>query len=212
MKILSVIAAIAISAAAPSLHAAGYCGELTNAYGPFDYRKGDGEFAPNLYLVESAHFTPDVEKLIKGNAGYLAADLDYTLRAFPNHPRALASIAKLALRDKNPRPPGTKWSIECYFNRAIRFQPDDGAVRMVYGSYLFKLGRSDEALEQFSEAVKLEPENGTINYNLGLAYFQKKDYDNALIYAQKAESLGFPLTGLKNKFVEMGKWNAAPAK
>jgi tetratricopeptide (TPR) repeat protein len=211
MKIMMSIVAMMMAAASTNLQAADYCGDLRNAFGPFDYTKRN-ELTEQLRLVESAHFTPEVEKLIKGNSGYLAGDLDYTLRAFPNHVRALASLARLSLRDKTTRPPGAKWSVECYFNRAIRFKPDDGAVRMTYGSYLFKLGRTGDALEQLEEAARLEPESGTINYNLALIYFDKKDYDKALIFAKKAEALEFPLPGLKNKLSQMGKWDTTPGK
>lgn len=205
MKTSIIIGALLLSMASTAAYGASYCGELTNAYGPFDYRKT--EFAPNLYLVESAHFTSDVEKLIKGNAGTLGGDLDYTLRAFPNHPRALSSLARYALRSKTTRVPGLKYSFECYFDRAIRFRPDDSAVRMIYGVYLSKLGRNDDALTQLIEAVNLQPDNGPINYNLGLVYFEKKDYDNARHYADKAASLDFPLQGLKTKLAEVGKSN-----
>lgn len=204
MKALFSICALSMLFVSAMAHGASYCGELANAYGPFDYRKS--EFAPNLYLVESAHFTPSVEKLIKGNAGTLGGDLDYTLRAFPNHPRALASMARYALRSKTTQVSGLKYSFECYFDRAIRFRPDDPAVRMIYGVFLSKRGRIDDALDQLTEAVNLQPDNGTINYNLGLVYFEKKDYENALLYAKKASALDFPLPGLKNKLTEIGKW------
>ena len=65
----------------------GYCNlDLHNAFGPFDYRTATKD---KLKLVESYHFTPKVESLIGGQSGTLGADIDYTLRAFPNHPRAL---------------------------------------------------------------------------------------------------------------------------
>jgi tetratricopeptide (TPR) repeat protein len=210
MKFMLSISAITILTASTGLHAASYCGDLQNAYGPFDY--SNGAFAGNLHTVESFHFTPEVEKLISGASGNIGGDLDYTLRAFPNHTRALTSLAKLALRDKTARVTGAKWSVECYFDRAMRFKPDDPAVRTLYGSYLYKLGRTNESVEQLNEAVRLEPHNGTANHNLGLIYFQKKDYKKALEFAKQAEKAGFPLTGLKNKLVEIGKWDDASAK
>jgi uncharacterized protein HemY len=71
---------------------------------------------------------------------------------------------------------------------------------------LLKAGQTDKATEQLEVAVNLEPENPNINYNLGLLYVQKKDYEQAKIYAKKAYDLGFPLPGLKNKLMEAGKW------
>jgi tetratricopeptide (TPR) repeat protein len=203
MKTVSKLAVILTLVAPLGALAKNYCGELNNHYGPFDYRKG------RFDLVEKAHFTEEVEKLIKGSTGPLGGDLDYTLRAIPNHVRALASLAKLELRKKGEPIQGLKWSVECYFDRAMRFQPDDAGVRTVYGGYLYKLGRTNEAVEQLTEAVKLDPENGTAHHNLGLIYFQKKDYEKAKLHAKKADTLGFPLPGLKNKLIELGKWETS---
>jgi Tfp pilus assembly protein PilF len=97
--------------------------------------------------------------------------------------------------------------VECYFDRAIRFKPDDGIVRLVYGTYLSASGRLDEALVQLNEAVKLNPRNANANYNLGLLYLRKKDYAQAKLFAKKAYQLGFPLPGLKNQLSQAGKWD-----
>src|SRR5689334_5467108 len=70
------------------------CGKLENHYGPFDYRTTSKK---NLELVESFHFTPKVEKGIGGNTSITAGgDLNYTLRVFPNHHRALAALIRLS--------------------------------------------------------------------------------------------------------------------
>jgi tetratricopeptide (TPR) repeat protein len=211
MNLIWKFALVLVFIAPAGVQAKNYCGDLANGFGPFDYRKRS-EHANDFYLVEMAHFTEEVEQLVKGNSSTVGGDLDYTLRAIPNHHRALTSVAKLGLRHKTTKVPGLRWSVECYFNRAMRFQPDDAGARTVYGSYLYKLGRVDEAIEHLSEAVRLEPENGTANHNLGLIYFQKKDYEKALFFAKNADALGFPLSGLKIKLIEIGKWDAAPGK
>ena len=58
------------------------CGPLANGYGPYDARKDPDK----LPIVLGAHFTPQVEMLIKATTGYIGGDIDYTLRAIPNHP------------------------------------------------------------------------------------------------------------------------------
>lgn len=189
-----------------SVQADNFCGDLANGYGPFDHRKRD-ELQAEFKLVESAHFTKSVEQGTKGNTGRVAADLDYTLRAIPNHPRALDSMARVALKEKSVHLTGARYPVACYFERASRFAPDDGAVHAVYGNYLFALGRRDEALKMFASAVVLLPDDPTINYNAALAYFNAKNYKLANKHAQKAYSLGFPLPGLKNKLLQAGKWN-----
>ncbi|TFW30665.1 tetratricopeptide repeat protein [Massilia horti] len=205
-KILRIAALLALTAAA-DLHAAtaNYCGELANSYGPYDYRRR-AEFQQNVNLVEMAHFTPDVEYGIKGATGTLGGDLDYTLRAIPNHHRALNTLITLAQRERGVQVTGMRYPVECWFNRALRFTPDDANVYAVYGSYLFSLGKTDEAAALFKQGAAVEPENATINYNLGLVSLKQGDFEQARAYAKKAYDAGFPLPGLKNKLAEAGQW------
>lgn len=203
MKVIPGIAILVISLISTDLHATSspYCGELINVH---DYIEGDKQF---LKIVEQHHFTSNVESLRHGNSGTLGAELSYTLMLFPNHHRALAALGKLSLRDKVLKPTGAKYSVGCFFDRAIRFKPNDAVVRMVYGDYLLKAGQTDKATEELGIAIDLEPENPTINYNLGLLYLKQKNYEQAKTYAKKAYELGFPLPGLKNQLKQAGKWD-----
>lgn len=200
-----------LAAAAGTAQAKSVCGELQNAYGPYDYRKR-AEFSSNFDLVEGAHFTEDVRAGLKGITGSIGADLDYTLRAIPNHVPALEVMGRYSNKVKMLKLPGAKYPVECYFERAIRFQPDDGAAYAVYGGYLLSVARNAEALKMFQQAVELSPKDATVNYNTGLVYFRNKNYEKANQYAQKAYKLGFPLPGLKNMLVGAGKWVELPAE
>jgi Flp pilus assembly protein TadD len=195
--------AFAVFAAQPATADESTCGSLRNATGPFDYRKANRD---TLQLVEDFHFTREVESLREGKSGYLGGDLDYTLRAFPNHARALAALMALQFKARTDRPQGTKWPVSCYFDRAIRFAPDDGTVRTVLGIYLMRLGKTKEAIEQFKLAASLGEDSGNLHYNLGLAYFELGDFAQSVVHAKKAYALGFQLHGLKNKLVKAGKW------
>jgi Flp pilus assembly protein TadD len=181
------------------------CGPLQNAYGPYDYRTHRQE----LGIVEQYHLTPDVESLKRGSTGTIGGDLDYTLRASPNHVRALTAIANWAVLNKSEKLPGAHYTVSCYFDRAIRFADDDPAVHMIYGTYLHRTGRRKEALKEYRRAEDLAPNNGNLQYNLGLLYFDLGDSDQALQHAHKAYALGFSLGGLKKKLVSAGKWREA---
>jgi tetratricopeptide (TPR) repeat protein len=184
------------------------CGTLTNAYGPYDYRTN----ADKLVMVEAFHFTPDVEFLRRGAQGTIGADLDYTLRASPNHHRALMAAVNLALRERKPQPQAMKFTIDCYFDRAERFAEDDGTVRMIHGIYLSRTGQKDEALQRLNEALSLGADSPTLQYNLGLAYLDVKQYDEALSHAHRAYELGVTLPGLRNRLKAAGQWREpAPA-
>jgi tetratricopeptide (TPR) repeat protein len=180
------------------------CGSLKNPFGPFDYRTAPPDAKLN---VESHHFTAVVETLQGGaTAVYPGPDIDYTLRTMPNHPRALMAMMNLSFKDKRDPPRGSRYSVACWFERAIRFQPEDGMVRMLHGFYLLKRGEAAEAVKELEEASKNIQENANLQYNLGLAYFEVKDYERALANAQEAYRLGFQLEGLRRKLVAVGKW------
>ncbi len=181
------------------------CGPITNAFGPYDFRTERGN---NLHLVESAHFTASVESLTKAVTGYIGQDIDYTLRAFPNHHRALMTVIRYGEKKKSAQPPDLKYTIECYFNRAIRFRPNDTLVRMIYATYLNKNKRTPEAIQQLDIGAQEadSKENPLTHYNLGLLYLESKEYEKSLIQAHKAYGIGFIQPELKEKLKEAGKW------
>jgi tetratricopeptide (TPR) repeat protein len=211
LRIASSIVLIASAIAHLPASAAAIAGEACPAYVKHDpggdYTNADDR--QGLTVVEQYHFTPNVEGLIKGASGPLGADIGYTLDHFPNHHRALAAMSKLALRDKNRKPHGARYTLDCYFDRALRYRPADARVRSLFGSYLLAIGQADAALDQLEQAATLEPDNPTSHYNLGLLYLKKKDYDKARASAEKAYDMGFPLDGLKNKLIAAGQWRGA---
>lgn len=178
------------------------CGSLENGYGPYDYRTNADKHA----IVERYHFTPEVESLVSGKTGKIGGDIAYTLRAFPNHPRALNAMALLAERGRTEKPDGSNYTVECWFERAMRFRPDDGAVRVVYGLHLYRTGKRSAALERFLEAAKLGEDSPNFHYNIGLIYADLRRYDEALQHAHRAYGGGFNLPGLKRKLQQAGRW------
>ncbi|MBC7704406.1 MAG: hypothetical protein H7274_10770 [Rhodoferax sp.] len=184
------------------------CGPLENHYGPWDYRTQKDK----LRIVEKFHFTPRVESLLGGEStAFLGGDLAYTLATSPNHHRALVALVRFGERTKSPQPPYLTYSIDCYFDRALRFKPDDTVVRTLYASYLGKQGKRDSAGAQLEVASRLADDNGFSHYNIGLAYVDLAMYDQALASAWRARELGFVLTGLQELLVKAGKWQEAPA-
>ena len=135
------------------------CPTLRHGYGPYDYRTITKQ---QIVLVEGAHFFPNVENLRDGtphpNRGYPivpGGEIDYTLRAFPNHHRALMALSRLSIRDKSDRPKGAKASVDCYFKSAMDFRPDDSYVFLIYGIHLSKKGRTCGAHSNTSTRPRL---------------------------------------------------------
>jgi tetratricopeptide (TPR) repeat protein len=184
------------------------CGGLANHYGPFDYRT---ERNGKLQIVEHYHFAPEVEALIKGESSYIGDDLDYVLMTSPNHHRALLAAVRYGERTKTTQPPNMKYSIDCYFDRAIRFQPDDTVVREMYAEYLTKQGHTEDARKELQAADHYAADNAISHYNIGLLYFGLKDYDNALAQAQTSAQLGYQRPELKLMLQGVGKWKDPPA-
>jgi len=179
------------------------CGSLQNGYGPFDYRTDQ----KLLEVVYQHHFTPIVESLIRGATSSAAGpDIDYTLRAAPNHAGALLAMMRLGEKEKTTKPNGSNYTVACWFDRAIRFRPDDNVVRMIYATYLAKNGRTPNAIEQLDRVAAAAGDNPFTHYNAGLVYFDIKEYDKALSQAHKAMALGLPRTELSDQLKAAGKW------
>jgi len=180
------------------------CGPLANAFGPHDYRFDRGH---KLSIVETYHFTAPVEALIRGQSGsVVGVDLDYTLRAFPNHHRALLAMTKLAEKEKTTKPDGSRYTIDCWFDRAVRFRPDDTTARLIFASYLHKTNRTPEAIAQLENAAGQAKDNPFTQYNIGLVYVDMKAYDKALIQAHRALEMGFASTELRDILEKVGQW------
>lgn len=182
------------------------CGSLNppRQFGPHDYRTADRS---NITIVTGQHFTPEVEALVRGNTTTRpGGDIDYTLKAIPNNHRALIAMMRLGDKEKTTQPAGSGYSIQCWFERAIVFRPDDGIVRMIYSTYLKNKGRTPEANVQLDLATSYAADNAFTHYNIGLHYFDLGNYDKALIQAHKALTLGFPQTVLRERLESIGKW------
>ncbi len=209
--ILAVIGLCSSPAYALDAYDEGICGPILNnagtyVNGPYDYRKTT---QANKDLVERYHFN-DFEKAIgtskDRNRLPVWDQIEYTLRIFPNSPRALAAIDRLSVLMETDKQRGMRISAECAFLRAERFTPDDPIVRLLHGLYLNKRGRVAEAVTQLNEANRLAPDNPSIQYNLGLAYFQIKDYQHAREHAAIAYDSGYALPGLRDMLMRAGYW------
>ena len=186
------------------------CGELEEGnYGPFDYTNYD-HYTEHLAIVNSGHFNRDVETLTKGlSTDFIYGDLDYTLRAFPNHHRALVALTKFeyVVEDAEMQIENYGLPVECYFKRAIVFTPRDGVVRLIYATYLHRKGTYETALAQYNRALEMMPNSPEVHYNLGLYYYDTSNYALSVKHGRKAYELGYPLPGLKDKLIRKGVWD-----
>lgn len=171
--------------------------------GPLDYRTINPK---TLKLIEDYHFPRKVEMLRGGQSSTIGGDLRYTLNAIPNHPRALRTTAEY-FRRLGPRATVQMGlGLQCWFDRAVAYRPNDPTVRILFAEELLRQGKRAEATEHLKIAEQHASQSAMVHYNLGLLYLDLKDYASSVQHARKAYELGAPLPGLKNKLAQAGKW------
>lgn len=204
MALTVTLAALPVSAQMlrPALAPPG-CGETHNTYGPFDYRTAQQS---QRYIVEIAHFTHGVETLTRGATGPFGKDIGYTLAVFPNHPRAIQTVERLAEKEKSDPASGTDMTVDCYYARGMAFVPDDLVFRMLYVSYLTRRNRLEEARKFLDYVVEKGGESPLTQFNAGLLYFDMKDYDKALAQAHRVMAMGMTRPELRDRLASVGRW------
>lgn len=159
--------------------------------------------ASHVALTEQYHFTPEVEQLIRGSSAKMPMDIDFTLRHHPNHYRALWAMARWQRTNRIPTEfVGRALPIDCYFERAFAFRPEDPQLRVLYAMNLHALGRLSEAEVEYGKAERLGAATAEYYYSRGLLELDLGHVAKAQEYADKAYALGYPLPGLKNKLAK----------
>ena len=194
------------------------CGGLANNYGPYDYRqyKDMPEIDPvtkqmsPLQMVEGAHFIDTCEALVKCKRGSIGSDIDYTLRAFPNHHRALIAMMLYGERTKRDQPPEALFTVDCYFKRALTWKADDVIVRLIYAGYLNGKGKTAAAKEQLEAANKLTASgnNAFSVYNVGMVALDLNEVDLAVDAARRAYGAGMTHPILRQRLMAINRWPA----
>jgi tetratricopeptide (TPR) repeat protein len=150
--------------------------------------------------------------LIRGKSSdNIADDIAYTLDVFPNHHRALVALMRLSDRLKTSQPPGARYTMDCYFQRAVRYAQTDEVARLLYANYLVQEKRFDDARSQLAQTEAIAGDNAFTHFNLGLVYLELKDYDKALAQAKEAQRLGLAKMELEEALRKVGRWPDNPA-
>lgn len=185
-------------------------------FDPANHRPTNTYKQGHVKLVENTHLAPEMNSLETGHTGSgisgFLLDLDYTLQRIPNNPKALDMASRFQIRHGGQIPQMRKWagrwtrSAECYFDRALRLTPNQPVVLMLYGMHLHRSGKFTEALTQYKLSEFYGVDSIELNYNMGLLYFDMKDYDLSADYAKKAYDAGYPLPGLRDKLKSLDMW------
>jgi tetratricopeptide (TPR) repeat protein len=148
------------------------------------------------------HLQPALDDMKRGAWGSARNNLEFILRHFPNSPQALNGISELCtVRWKSAQCDADSW-----MERAAAINPSIATTWVIYGIHLQRKRLHREAVDKFAHALELNPDNLNAHYNLGLAYFDLKEYDKANEQAQISYSLGAPLPGLRDMLKRAGAW------
>ena len=183
------------------------CQGQGQGYGPYDYTNTNER--SKIPIVEDYHFTPEVENHIKGKSGNIEGDLDYTLRAVPNHHKALLSAIRYQIKLNSKlltKNHPLETPMECYLQRAIHFSPEDAASVALYAYYLKEVGQLDKANQTYQKAIQIAPDNAKIAYSYSFLLIELKQYDKAVEFAKIAYANGKTPPTLKNKLIKLGAW------
>ena len=70
---------------------------------------------------------------------------------------------------------------ECY-KRALAINGQSTDVRTDYGACLHGMGLADRAIAEFNKVLLEIPNHSVATYNLGIVYYNEKQYDSAKVY------------------------------
>jgi Tfp pilus assembly protein PilF len=74
---------------------------------------------------------------------------------------------------------------EKYYKKAVALKPNSIEAKLGFALPLYSLSIWDTLKMQYEAILKLDPNNSTVNYRMGLIYYYKPDYTTALTYFQK---------------------------
>lgn len=185
------------------------CGRWVGFYGPYDYRAASTVMRRR---VESYHLDDYLPRFLAWPVSRpfddtIAANMAYTLRAFPNHPVGLTVMEQVGRRLKSETFKGSEVPVECWFVRALMTVPDDPMVRAQYGVYLAYRGRKDEARRELELGDRGLCASPPMQYQIGMARVEIGDHAAAQKNALRAAKLGYPLTNLRERIERAGKWD-----
>ena len=147
---------------------------------------------------------PAMQRMREGDYSHpVIADLNWTLRRYPNHIIALRALIDYVIGG------GHFYEFlapQCYFVRARQFAPDHVDVFMLEGLFYWKTGDLRRAVKLYERATAMDSTSAEAHYHLGLLYFSLAEYDASRSHANAAYAAGYPLPGLRKKLEAAGHW------
>ncbi|RMH37807.1 MAG: hypothetical protein D6690_01565 [Nitrospirae bacterium] len=138
-----------------------------------------------LRMVERYHLTPKTfwpkyrEGVVSGKFRLAVKELEFVLRYFPNHPKALMLLANIAKMTK------TRHLADAYFKKALHLYPRYALTHAQYGKFLSDMGSVAEGIEHLQQAITLDPRLAVAYDWLAKAYRVQGKYQEASAIEQQ---------------------------
>jgi tetratricopeptide (TPR) repeat protein len=174
---------------------------LLAQFHPADYYLARANKSGPLQIAEQLHLQKAERHLAAREYESAYGESKFTLGQFPNHPQALLVVIDVCSKWKSPR-----CTVDDLLQKAKEINPKAADTYVIGGIYLHRVHRYQDAIQSFNEAIKLDPSSVNAHYNLGLSYFETKQYARANDEAQQAYALGAPLSGLRMKLQGVKQW------
>src|SRR5688572_1091024 len=146
----------------------------------------DRNVKQQLNNAEHFHLNKSVlENIATGKYKYALGDINFTLKYFPNHPRALQLLTTIAVLSKNRALPIP------YFEKAIRLYPSHAITHAQYGTCLVVIGDLENGIQKLNHAVQMDPKLTAGYVWLAQAYEKKGDLHLAREAKERAKELGY---------------------
>lgn len=157
-------------------------------------RAGEGNWyaAATVYtrLIDAGH--PDPQLLLKrsqmliraGDREAAKTDMERYLGIDPDNTEALGLIGRAYAEE------GAIYEALPYLNSNVEKHPGEPAAFRLRGDAWMAARTWEKAAEDYTMSLDLDPENGTVNLNLGIALINSGRKDDACYYLRKARSLG----------------------
>jgi len=152
-----------------------------------DYFTADEDPAARhqLNINNQAHTDQVVKWLRADNIPMAIEDAKFTLKYWPNHPRALILMELIARVTRTldlPIP---------YYEKAIHDYPQYALTHTQYGKYLTEIERVDDGIMHLEQAVELDPKLAAAHAWLAEAYMKRGKNKLARKAAEQARALGY---------------------
>lgn len=146
-----------------------------------------------VVLILSSYFAS-----AQDNAVITAFTESYAFETNTQYAKAIESITKVYQADSYEMNLRLGWlnymlgqhiQATDYYQKAITLKPLSEEARLGNVLPLSLLGNWDQVIQTYKKILELNPANTTVNYRLGLIYYNRKDYITAENYLQKVVNL-----------------------